>query len=250
MLKILAIGNSFSCDCTEYLYKIASSAGCDIKVGNLYIGGCSLERHMTNIKSAFKEYEYFVNALSMGQGFSVNDVIRSDDWDIVTIQQASHYSGIIDTYYPYVYEIRNFIMKNAPSAKIYINQTWAYESDSKHSAFPDYECNQTLMYERLCNCYDTIAKELNVPIIPVGDVIQKLRSTPEFDYIKTGRSLCRDGFHLDLFYGRYAAAAVWFKYLAGGDVLKSTFIPEVFCKDDGNTASCCLDVINKTVSET
>ena len=44
ILKILTIGNSFSDDTMQYLYKVAKSAGVEkIKLGNLYIGGCSLD---------------------------------------------------------------------------------------------------------------------------------------------------------------------------------------------------------------
>lgn len=44
-MKILAIGNSFSQDATRYLQDIAASAGENLFVRNLYIGGCSLEMH-------------------------------------------------------------------------------------------------------------------------------------------------------------------------------------------------------------
>ncbi len=45
MMKVLAIGNSFSQDATRYLRKIAQASGEDMKVVNLYIGGCPLSRH-------------------------------------------------------------------------------------------------------------------------------------------------------------------------------------------------------------
>ena len=48
-MKILAIGNSFSQDATRYLQDIAASAGENLFVRNLYIGGCSLEMHAKNI---------------------------------------------------------------------------------------------------------------------------------------------------------------------------------------------------------
>ena len=46
VLKILTIGNSFSVDCMEFVYQIAKAAGVEkIKLGNLYISGCSLGKH-------------------------------------------------------------------------------------------------------------------------------------------------------------------------------------------------------------
>lgn len=44
MLRILAVGNSFSEDATYYLHQILEIAGVENQVVNLYIGGCSLER--------------------------------------------------------------------------------------------------------------------------------------------------------------------------------------------------------------
>ena len=45
MICVLAIGNSFSQDATHYLHQIAASDNVEMKVVNLYIGGCSLEQH-------------------------------------------------------------------------------------------------------------------------------------------------------------------------------------------------------------
>ena len=44
--KILAIGNSFSCDAYEYLYRVADSMGeKNIVLGNLFIPGCTVDIH-------------------------------------------------------------------------------------------------------------------------------------------------------------------------------------------------------------
>ena len=68
------------------------------------------------------------------------------------------------------------------------------------------------------------AKLIDAEIIPTGAVIQKLReSLPEFDYRNGGKSLCRDGFHLSLDYGRFTAAAVWFNILTKGEIKLKSF---------------------------
>ena len=41
-LKVLAIGNSYSNNTTEYVSKIAESMGYDIEATSLYYPGCSL----------------------------------------------------------------------------------------------------------------------------------------------------------------------------------------------------------------
>ena len=46
VLKVLAIGNSFSQDAVEqYLYELAAAQGDSLIIGNAYIGGCPIERH-------------------------------------------------------------------------------------------------------------------------------------------------------------------------------------------------------------
>ncbi|MGN1128615.1 MAG: DUF4886 domain-containing protein, partial [Candidatus Flemingiibacterium sp.] len=45
MLKVLSIGNSFSQDAQRWLHDIAAADGVELLAKNLYIGGCSLERH-------------------------------------------------------------------------------------------------------------------------------------------------------------------------------------------------------------
>ena len=42
VIKVLAIGNSFSQDAVEqYLYELAAAQGDSLVIGNAYIGGCS-----------------------------------------------------------------------------------------------------------------------------------------------------------------------------------------------------------------
>ena len=49
-LRILAVGNSFSDDGTEYLPSLLEGAGIhNVIVARLYIGGCSLERHCSGL---------------------------------------------------------------------------------------------------------------------------------------------------------------------------------------------------------
>ena len=61
-LKVLAIGNSFSVDSMTYLYDIAKAEGVEeIILGNLYIGGCSLQTHASNASSGSASYKYYKN---------------------------------------------------------------------------------------------------------------------------------------------------------------------------------------------
>ena len=241
MIKILAIGNSFTQDATAYLHQIAASGGIDIKVGNLYIGGCSLERHHKNLRENLCDYAYEINGHYIGEMFTLQAGLCEDKWDFITIQQASHFSGLPETYYPHIIELSAYVKKYAPDATQIIHQTWAYEHDSKHGAFPNYDCNQTKMFEMLKSAYYNAAVRLNLGMIPSGEIIQALRSTGLFN------TMCRDGFHMHLLYGRYAVAAAWFEMLCGGDIYNTTFLPDK--PTYGKMKPEQLDTVRRTVHE-
>lgn len=87
-LKVLAIGNSFSVDAMEYLYDIAKSAGyTDIVLGNLYIGGCTLEQHVGTLAKSTPSYDFYLNKggkWTKTRG-TIPDGLRYADWDVVTL---------------------------------------------------------------------------------------------------------------------------------------------------------------------
>jgi hypothetical protein len=59
IIRILAIGNSFSDDAVEhYLYGLAKAGGYKVIIGNMYIGGCSLETHWKNASENKDAYNY------------------------------------------------------------------------------------------------------------------------------------------------------------------------------------------------
>ncbi len=239
-MKILAIGNSFSEDATRYLYKIAKSAGVDLHVVNLYIGGCSLERHALNLKEDAAAYSKFVNVEYTGEAVSIKETLVSEKWDAVTVQQVSQLSGIIDSYEPYATELLSVVKKYAPNAKIYFHQTWAYELDSTHPGFVNYNNSQSKMTEKIFEASEMFCKKNDLPMIMSGRVIDALRHTPEFDYANGGISLCRDGYHMSLDYGRYAAGAAWFKTLTGHSITESLFAPD-------GTEEAKINIIKTTV---
>lgn len=135
MIKILAIGNSFSQDATHYLHQIGAADNIDLKVVNLYIGGCSLERHWNNIQSEAEEYLYEENGYSTEEYISVQKALDMEDWDYIVTQQVSQDAGIIETYCPYIEYIAHYLKEKAPKAELLLQETWAYEIDSLHSGF-------------------------------------------------------------------------------------------------------------------
>jgi len=227
MFKILAIGNSFSSDATAYLYKIAASAGVEAKVVNIAIGGCTLERHYNNIEANAAAYGKVTNGVAADEKVTVMDTLCEDNWDYVTMQQASGYSGLFASYFPYITALSDYIKKYAPDAQQVIHQTWAYETTSTHPHFANYGCDQKMMYPAIVASYEGAAEKLGgLPIIRCGELIQALRGDPIFDVNDGIYRITRDGFHMNIPYGRYAVAGLWFENLMGGDIYKAPFIPD------------------------
>lgn len=236
-MKILAIGNSFSQDATRYLQDIAASAGENLFVRNLYIGGCSLEMHAKNIEDNAPAYDYEENTRGI-EKISIPDALSREDWDYVTVQQVSGLSGKIETYEPYLTKVLDTVKAALPKAKIAFHRTWAYETDSSHGNFAYYLKNQTNMYHAIVEATAEAAQTHGLSIIGSGDFIQHLRSIPPFDYKSGGTSLCRDGYHMSLDYGRYAVGLVWFKFFTGKNAADVGFTPE-------NTDPAYIDIIRR-----
>ena len=224
-LKILGIGNSFTEDAAAYIHQMAESISYDVQIVTLYIGGCPLERHWQNVENnGF--YDYHRNGVKSARRMTIAEALDMDTWDVIVTQQASHDSGWICSYEPFLPLLVDYISAKAPSAKLYLQETWAYEITSTHGNFMRYNRDQQLMYEKLHSCYTQMAEKYHLGLIPSGTVIQKLRQLPEFHVPTGGLSLCRDGFHMSLDYGRYILACVWLKTLLGIKLESVTYVPE------------------------
>lgn len=247
MIKVLAIGNSFSQDATHYLHQIAAADNVDIKVVNLYIGGCTLERHWDNILNEAEEYLLEENGYSTEQYVSIQYALGIEEWDYVVTQQASHDSGIMETYYPYLECIVSYVKCKLPKAGFLLQETWAYEIDSLHQGFRLYNQNQHIMYEKIVEAYNNAAKQAGICVIPCGDVIQELRKKEPFMYGHGGMSICRDGFHMNVIYGRYLLAATWYKVLTGNSICDNTYIPYTKLAPNAICDENVLKVVKETV---
>ena len=224
-MNILAIGNSFSQDATRYLHEIMQAGRVPGRVVNLYIGGCSLERHWNNVRADAADYEYELNGQFSGRMSSIRQALDEGGWDVITLQQVSGLSGIEDTYYPYIDELIDYVKARAPKARLMLHKTWAYEQDSTHADFPNYDSDQRKMYDCICKTCDAVSKHTDLSIIPCGDAVQAARAAEPFVYENGGMSLCRDGFHMSLVYGRYLLGAVWYETLTGQSVLDNGYVP-------------------------
>ena len=227
-IKILAIGNSFSSDAVEYLWDICDAAGIeDIVIGSLYIGGCSLDTHWSNMEGDKAAYQYYLNDFGTWKSSkkSIRAALESEGWDIITIQQVSQDSGRPETF-GNLDHIIDYINEHKTNeyARIYWHMTWAYQSDSTHSGFANYGGDQMRMYDSIVNATkDVVLKtEYIAGVIPSGTAIQNLRTST------VGDTLTRDGYHMSYDLGRYTAALTWFKTLTGLDIDSIDWMPKAY----------------------
>ncbi len=177
-------------------------------------------------------------------------LLTSKPWNFVTIQQVSTTSFQEESYEPFAGILIDYIRKNAPTAEILIQQTWAYRED--HEMFKDGKLNQQSMYEGLKAAYDKLSQRYGLRIIPSGDAYQAARKLPrwtftfpdpKFDYAnpapgalpdqhaslnvgwrwdkdkKTNEpKLVLDAKHSNL-YGRFLISCVWYEVIFNDSVL-------------------------------
>ena len=222
-MKILFIGNSFSANATRYIREISDG---ELYVRNLYIGGCSLESHAGNIKNDAYAYEYQMDAKCLAKT-SIKAALLCEEWDVVSVQQVSSLSGIVESYSPYIDTVIAEIKKYRPNARIVFHRTWAYNYGSTHPAYPSYNCDTDLMERMIEKTSREIAKRYSFDIIPSGAAVYKGFNTPEFDIRVGGESLTApDTFHLSAEYGRYLAGLVLYRFFTGKPATRVTFFPD------------------------
>lgn len=252
-LKLLTIGNSFSNDALGYLSYIAKAGDKNLTVGRASLGGCSLERHARHLREAEagdpkgKAYD----------GRSLPEILASQPWDIVTIQQWSQLSFKPETFQPHADELIAAIRKHAPSAEIVVHETWAYREDhpwfQKNDGF-----TPAKMYEGARDTYRAFADGKGFRILPVGDAMNLARKTARWTFTPdtsfdlqnpppgqlpdqhaslnigwrwtTPKGDAQPKLELDAIHcnaaGKYLAGCVWYLQLFNAETLPASFTPK------------------------
>lgn len=215
-MNVLAIGNSFSQDATRYLHQIAKADKYDLQVTNLYIGGCPLERHYRNMLSGARAYGLQYDGIETGFNVSLDEAIFNRHWDVITLQQVSHFSFKPETYEPYLSSLAAYVRKCAPSAKLYIHQTWSYEEGCRRLT-EELKMTSAEMLAGIVKTYGEMAKMIEADgIIRSGEMMFSLSKL-------LGGGIHRDTYHATYGLGRYALGLLWYKTLTGASVLGNTF---------------------------
>ncbi len=227
-IRLLTIGNSFSQDAVEqYLYELAKEVGIHMIIGNAYKGGQSLEQHWTDMTQEHDVYEYrkVVNGVRYNMPrMLLPPIITDEQWDFISFQQASHYSGLTTTYEPYLSQLIQYTdsIKTGQDVQYGWHMTWAYSKDSNHGGFANYSRSQEAMYDSIRYAVQW-TKILHPEFsfnVPCGTAIQNARTTYLAD------NMNRDGYHLDYKIGRYTAACTWLETITGISPVGLSFKPD------------------------
>lgn len=268
-LKVLMIGNSFSICVGKYLPQIVNAEKKhQLELTSAYIGGCALDKHYAKLQEAeknpeVKPYKVSVWKSDVNPGWkdakvtkgNLNELLKNNQYDIITVQQASRKSFDPATYQPYVAELIKYIRKYQKNAEIVIQQTWAYRED--YPGFKKWGFDQQGMYERISSAYKLLAEKYNLRIIPMAAAVQCFRNNtpikyqrpdpkavykepalPSFEGDVVGVSLWQtdrkskvkrryvhnDYSHLNN-QGHYLQAACWYAFLFDEDAEKISFAP-------------------------
>ena len=220
-ISVLMIGNSFSVDVAHFTHQLSLGTDVIIELGVLYVGGCSLEQHIGFIKDGSSPYELFINGESTGKYISLKDALLMKKWDYITLQQVSVYSGLVDTFYPYIKELVKYVREYQKDATFVLHKTWPYETGFDNTNFAHYKYDRKTMYACINKAYDYVAKDLGISIvIRSGDIIESAIE-------KYGEHFHKDGFHLNE-EGRYLVALGFVHTFNGNKIIDKLGIPDGF----------------------
>lgn len=222
-LKILFIGNSFTKDAVEHLPGMLAAAGIkDIKLYHMYYGGrCIFEYtngYTTSVDYHCYRCENGATSWTDVTGHSLHEIVSSDKWDIVTVQehtgravawdwtesQRAAVQGLVD-------KVKADCPEKTPD--FYFIMSQAYHDMNKIATADRGQKNFTTT-EEMYNVIVSMTKKLmdDVPfkdVIATGTCLQNLRTSS----LNNSMCLTRDGYHMDKGISRYAAACMIFEKL-------------------------------------
>lgn len=245
-LKILAIGNSYTNNATQYISKIAESMGLEIKAASLYKDGCMVQGHLERYEAyeklghdayyssdnSIKYIHLNVNGVANTKILSMQEAIASDDWDFIVMHQAPNSCDKLEKYWteenPDLVTLYNYIQteldkNNNTKCEIVFNQGWSFAHemsiDNNYKWYPvDYENTRDFFLkieETVAEAVAIVQREvgLDAPldIVPSGEAMQLAKDEFGFgDTYGPADSLYADFIsHLSDPIGRYMIANLW-----------------------------------------
>ena len=279
-LRVLIVGNSFSVSVMRELPNIVDAQKEHaLDITSLYIGGCTLERHVREYEKAVKDPKhrpYSQTHYITGQGRlprvmgNLVDALAAGKYDVITIQQASPKSFDLKSWEPWGDRLVAIIREKQPQAKLMIQQTWSYRLGTPKMA--EWGFDQRGMFEQVKKVCADRAAHFGAKIIPMGEAVQiyrsrtvptKLNKLPKEKLAKytrprrppyrgdvvgsyrwvNNRKLKKVVMTYDNTHlnplGEYLQGCVWFGSLFGADVTKITYQPKYLKPGEGELLRQC-----------
>jgi len=185
-VRLLTVGNSFSQDATRLLDAVAKAQGDALVHRQAAIPGGTLQQHVEKAERHARRAAD-PSGRYAGTGRSLVEELRDGPWDFVTIQQASIRSHDPATYRPYAAALVDLIRREAHGARVVVHETWAYRVDDPRfdagrERAPGEPADREAMYRGLAEAYREVARELDAPIVPVGDAFHLADSDPTWGF--------------------------------------------------------------------
>jgi hypothetical protein len=276
-VKLLAVGNSFSNNALRYFTNIVAAAGNEAVVGHAMIGGCDFDRHVRHADAYEKNPDDPEGRPYPGKK-SLQELLKQDTWEVVTIQQVSHKAPRPETFQPGADKLIAYIRKYAPQAEIVVHQTWAYRDDHPTGGTKEFVSTDD-MYRKVRASYDAFCEAKGFRLIPSGDAMEAARRDPAWGLFvpdpdfdpktaahpalpkeqralhggyswkkdpKTGAyKLGWDKFHANA-QGEYLLGCVWYEFFFGRSVLGNGFVPKGVTPED---AAVLQRIAHRVVAE-
>ncbi|MBQ2730497.1 MAG: DUF4886 domain-containing protein [Clostridia bacterium] len=199
-IKILAIGNSFSRNAFSCLHQIMTAHGeKNIIMGNLHTDSGSLERAAlcAEGKATYQIFYKWDTSSKSYQypNYSLETALKEEDWDIISLQQVSGFSGQPDSYHPHLEKLVQFVEENrtVKDGLTVWHMTWSYQQNANHDKFSLYNSDQMTMYNAICSTTQSeiLTNDAFDLVVPSGTAIQNMRTS------SIGDTLTADGYHLN-----------------------------------------------------
>ncbi|MBQ9938271.1 MAG: DUF4886 domain-containing protein [Oscillospiraceae bacterium] len=247
-LNVLFVGNSFSLNTSRFLPKIAFDRGVkEVKIGVLYVGGCSIKSHYEFAMEDKKIYEYFVSTDGtweyeqegwkdgMGKRASSREALEEGPWDYVVIQ--NYHNGGSRHVKPEAYEklspliqyIKD-IVGNEP--KIVFNVPWIESrTDGNYPDLYEQGGHRMILFARIMETMrDVVLAKNPVDMIsPTGTAVQNARFNGMGE-------MSADGCHINIPRGHLVVALAFFKALTGVDIDGLEWLPDEVTEEEKQLA--------------
>lgn len=182
--SVLFIGNSYTAvnDLPRVFMQLAKSGGLTVRTAALVPGGTTLADHVTASDTA--------------------PTIAGSIWNVVVLQDQSQVPSVEDMRESEMYPAARALVddvRQAHAEPLFFN-TWAHSDGWPEEGLTSYE----QMQSALNDAYQTISRELQVPVAPVGTAWARVLAMPTHPQL-----WAPDGSHPSLS-GTYLAACVFY----------------------------------------